>query len=142
MAIFETQRSLSLAAATRLAQLGLQCADEMGFAMNVVVVDRGGTPLVIMRNPDAPDASLEFAQRKAYTAASYGWPTIHWNEIVAERPLVMQGLSQNPQVCLIAGGVPVQWEGETIGAVGIAGAKAPEDHAVAQAALERFLAEL
>lgn len=139
MAIFETQRSLTLGAATRLAQLGQNCADELGFAMNVVVVDRAGLPLVVLRNPKAPDASLEFAQRKAYTAASYGWPTVKWNDIVADRPLVMQGLAQNPKVSLIAGGIPVQIEGETIGAIGVAGAKAPEDHQVAQAALDLFL---
>lgn len=139
MAIFETQRSLTLAAATRLALLGQSCADELGLAMNVVVVDRAGLPLVVLRNPNAPDASLEFAERKAYTAASYGWPTLKWNDIVADRPLVMQGLSQNPRVSLIAGGIPVQIDGETIGAIGVAGAKAPEDHQVAQTALERFL---
>lgn len=139
MAIFETQRSLTLAAATRLALLGQSCADEFGFNMNVVVVDRAGLPLVVLRNPSAPDASLEFAERKAYTAASYGWPTLKWNDIVADRPLVTQGLSQNPRVCLIAGGVPVQIDGETVGAIGVAGAKAPEDHQVAQTALDRFL---
>jgi uncharacterized protein GlcG (DUF336 family) len=53
----------------------------------------------------------------------------------------MQGLAQNPKVSLIAGGIPVQVEGETIGAIGVAGAKAPEDHQVAQAALDKFLAE-
>lgn len=139
MAIFETIRSLTLEAAHQLAIHGQQAADELGFAMNVVVVDRAGLPLALLRNPKAPDASLEFAQRKAYTAASYGWPTVKWNDIVAERPLVMQGLSQNPKVSLIAGGIPVQVEGETIGAIGVAGAKAPEDHQVAQAALDRFL---
>ena len=142
MDLFETKRSLTLEAAHRLAQLGQGCADELGFAMNVVVVDSAGLPLALLRNPAAPDASLEFAQRKAYTAASYGWPTVKWNDIVAERALVMQGLSQNPKVSLIAGGIPVQVEGETIGAIGVAGAKAPEDHQVAQAALDRFLAEL
>ena len=141
MALFETKRSLTLEAAHRLAQLGQQCADELGFAMNVVVVDSAGLPLALLRNPKAPDASLEFAQRKAYTAASYGWPTVKWGDIVGERPLVMQGLAQNPKVSLIAGGIPVQIEGETIGAIGVAGAKAPEDHQVAQAALDKFLAE-
>lgn len=139
MSIFETQKSLTLEAALELAQLGQSCAAEQGFAMNVVVVDRAGLPLAVLRNPKAPDASLEFAQRKAYTAASYGWPTAKWTEILADRALVMQGLSQNPKVSLIAGGLPVQLDGETLGAIGVAGAKAPEDHAVAQAALEKFL---
>ena len=142
MTVFETQKSLTLDAALTLAQLGQSCAAEQGFAMNVVVVDRAGLPLALLRNPKAPDASLEFAQRKAYTAASYGWSTDKWTEILAERPLVMQGLSQNPKVSLIAGGLPVQIDGETIGAIGVAGAKAPEDHAVAQAALDQFLSRL
>ncbi len=142
MNLYESKPSLTLEAAHRLADLGQQFAAELGFAMNVVVVDRAGLPLALLRNPEAPDASLEFAQRKAYTAASYGWPTAKWNDIVADRPLVMQGLSQNPNVSLIAGGIPVQVEGETIGAIGVAGAKAPEDHQVAQAAIDRLLTEL
>ena len=142
MELFESKRSLTLEAAQRLAQLGQQAAAELGFAMNVVVVDSAGLPLALLRNPKAPDASLEFAQRKAYTAASYGWSTAKWSDIVADRPLVMQGLSQNPKMSLIAGGIPVKVEGETIGAIGVAGAKAPEDHQVAQAALDKFLAEL
>lgn len=140
MELFETSRSLTMEAAQRLAQLGQQCATDMGFAVNVVVVDRNGLPLALLRNPKAPDASLEFAQRKAYTAASYGWPTVNWSEIVKDRPVVMQGLSQSAKVSLIAGGVPVVLGGETLGAIGVAGAKAPEDHQVAQAAIEQFMA--
>ena len=36
----------------------------------------------------------------------------------------------------------VKVDGQVVGAIGVAGAKAPEDHAVAQAALERFFAEI
>jgi len=140
MALYETQLSLTLEAALELAQHAQRCAGEMGFTMNTVVVDRAGMVLVTLRNPSAPDASLAFAERKAYTAASYGWATLKWDAMVLERPLVMQGLSQNPKLCLIAGGVPIQIDGQTIGALGVAGAKAPEDHAVAQAALEAFFA--
>lgn len=139
--MFESVRSLTMEAALELAQTVLREADSQGFAMNVVVVDRSGLPLVVLRNPKAPDVSLEFAERKAYTAASYGWPTAKWQEIVGERPLVMQGLSQNPKVSLIAGGLPVNVDGETIGGLGVAGAKAPEDHAVATAGLEAFFSK-
>ena len=139
MHLYESHRSLTLEAALNLAQIGQECAREAGFAMNVVVVDAGGLELALLRNPKAPDASLEFAKRKAYTAASYGWPTAQWSEIVAQRPVVMQGLSQNEKICLIAGGIPVTLDGETLGAIGVAGAKAPEDHQVAQAAIDRFL---
>ena len=139
--MFDTVRSLSMEAALELAKTVQAEADIQGFAMNVFVVDRSGLPLVVLRNPKAPDASLEFAERKAYTAASYGWPTAKWQEIVGERPLVMQGLAQNPKVSLIAGGLPVQLGDETIGGLGVAGAKAPEDHAVAAAGLEAFLAK-
>ena len=138
--MFETFRSITMEAALELAQAVQSEADSQGFAMNVVVVDRSGLPLVVLRNPKAPDASLVFAERKAYTAANYGWPTAKWQDIVGERPLVMQGLAQNPKVSLIAGGVPVNAYDETIGGLGVAGAKAPEDHAVAIAGLEAFLA--
>jgi uncharacterized protein GlcG (DUF336 family) len=139
--MFDTVRSLTMEAALELAKTVQAEADNQGFAMNVVVVDRSGIPLVVLRNPMAPDASLEFAERKAYTAASYGWPTAKWQEIVGERPLVMQGLAQNSNVSLIAGGLPVKVDDETIGGLGVAGAKAPEDHAVAVAGLEAFLAK-
>ncbi len=141
MAIFQTQRSLTMESAMRVAQLVQEEATRQGFTMNVFVVDRAGLPLAVLRNPAAPNASLEFAERKAYTAASFGMPTESWGKVVEGRPLVSQSLSQHPKFCMIAGGMPIKVDDEVIGALGVAGAKAPEDHAVAEAALALFLAE-
>ena len=142
MNITHNQPSLTLEAAHRLAAIGQNCSDEMGFKMIVVVSDSLGNPLVLLRNPAAPIGALEFAERKAYTAASYGWPSGQWSDILEGRPVVAQSLSQHPKLCFVGGGIPVKVDGQVVGAIGVAGAKAPEDHAVAQAALERFFAEM
>lgn len=71
MTMYETKISLTMYAAFELAPLAQRCARDMGFNMNTVVVNHAGMVLVTLRNPQAPDASLEFAVRKAYTPASY-----------------------------------------------------------------------
>jgi ferredoxin len=106
-----------------------------GWAVAAVVVDRDGRPLGSLQAEAAEPSALEHAQRKAYTALKYG---------VATHELRQGGKNSWPEhaevdaarVLLAAGGFPLVDTGDTLGAVGVAGASSPDqDILCCQAAL-------
>lgn len=134
----QVMASLTLDAAQFLAQKAIDKAVENGFLMNVVVVDRSGNLLVALRMPGAPLPARDFAEKKAYTAVNFALSTSAWKERLADRPVVMVGLSQHPKVALFGGGEPVFLNGEVVGAIGVAGGKETDDILCAQYALNEF----
>lgn len=133
-----TQLSLTLEAALFLAQKAIDHGLTIGFKMNAVVVDVAGNPLVSLSLPGAPLPARDFAEKKAYTAAVYGWSTDKWAQILEERPVITAGLAQHDRVAMFGGGLPIAIEGAVVGAIGVAGGKVEQDIACAVAALEAF----
>jgi len=133
-----TQVSLTLEAALFLAQAAIAKGSELGIKMNAVVVDIAGNSLVSLRVPGAPLPARDFAEKKAYTAVCYGWPTDKWKNILADRPVITAGLARHENVAMFGGGLPVMIEGELAGALGVAGGKVDDDIVCAEAALDAF----
>jgi uncharacterized protein GlcG (DUF336 family) len=53
-------------------------AEANGWKINAAVVDRGGNLMAFLRMPGAFIHSIDIAIDKAYTAASFGFPTKAW----------------------------------------------------------------
>ena len=51
------------------------------------------------------------------------------------KPVLLTGLSSQPEVNLLPGGVPVMVDGQLVGAIGVAGGNNGEDHPIAEAGL-------
>ncbi|WP_166365646.1 GlcG/HbpS family heme-binding protein [Pseudomonas akapageensis] len=134
----QPKSSLTLEAAQFLAQTAIEKATALGLRINAVVVDVSGDPLVSLRMSGAPLPARDFAEKKAYTAAAYGWPTSRWKPLLEARPVITAGLTQHPRVALFAGGMPVLVEGQVVGAIGVAGSKEDQDEVCAQAAVDAF----
>lgn len=117
-AAFVTTRSLSLELATQLASATVASCHKKGYQVAVAVTDRMGTPLVFMRDPLAGHHTIEVAQRKAYSAASFQAPTL---QLQGGR---MDALQHTENALLIGGGVPIRAGGHVYGAVGVSGAPA------------------
>ncbi|MBN0989122.1 GlcG/HbpS family heme-binding protein [Amphritea pacifica] len=130
------QASLTLDAAMVIAQAAINHGNQLGIKVNVVVVDSAGNRLVSLREPGAPLPAMDFAEKKAYTAANFRSPTEKWAELLEGRPIVANGLAQHPKVALFGGGLPVLVDGSVVGAVGVAGGKVPEDLQCAEAGIE------
>lgn len=131
-----SQNSLTLDAAQLLAQAAIEKAATMGLNINAVVVDAAGDSLVSLRMPGAPVPARDFAEKKAYTAVCYGWPTTKWKTMLENRPVITAGLAQHSRVAMFGGGEPVVVDGQVVGAIGIAGGKEDQDVLIAQAAIE------
>lgn len=128
-------RVLSLALANQLALNAAQHCRRQGYQVAVAVVDRGGRLLSFVRDPLAGAHTIEVAQRKAFSAATFQTSTLDLQGRGG-----MQRLNSVSEVLLVGGGVPVQVGGRFYGAVGVSGAPAEQvtgdvDHACAEAGI-------
>lgn len=101
------------------------------WAVSIAVCDDGGHLLAFMRMPGANLISAQISQAKAHTAALMKRETKGVEEMInggRTALLSAPGLSG-----MLEGGVPIQVEGQCVGAVGISGVKPGEDAQVAKA---------
>lgn len=115
-----TYKSLSPELAQDAAKAALADCRARGYQVSVVVVDRFGTPQVMLRDRFAGAHTPPTATGKAWTAVSFKSST---NELgVAAQTSAMQGLRNLPNVVLIGGGMPIEAGGSLLGAIGVSGA--------------------
>ncbi len=131
-----TLTSLSLAAASQLADQALVAAAAAEVAVCVTVVDHAGLPLVSKRMPGAPLHSIAIAADKAYTAVSFGRATGSWEKRLSGQTTMLQhGLINRPNFAGFGGGLPLYFAGQRVGAIGISGGSEAQDVQFGEAAL-------
>lgn len=107
-----------------------------GWRINVAVVDRGGNLMAFLRQPGAYIHSIDIAIDKAFTSASFGFPTKAWMGAIGHDDGMKLGFSNQPRLIVFGGGLPVPGEGsEWIGGIGVSGASESEDEECARAGL-------
>lgn len=106
--------------------------------VSIAVVDEAGYLIHLERVDGAPLPSAEIAILKARTAAIAKAPTKALEDVVKDRPAV--GLM--PGRLPVQGGVPILYQGEYIGGIGVSGVKSQEDEIVALAGREALLARV
>lgn len=123
-------------AASAAAQAAVRHAEKNGWRINVAVVDRGGNLMSFLRMPGAFLHSIDIAIDKAYTAASFGFPTKDWMAAVGHDDGMKFGFSAQPRLIVFGGGLPVKVDGgEWIGGIGVSGASEAQDEECARAGL-------
>ncbi len=105
-----------------------------GWKINVAVVDRGGNLMAFLRMPGAFIHSIDIAIDKAYTAASFGFPTKAWMGAIGHDDGMKFGFSNQPRLIVFGGGLPVG-SGDWLGGIGVSGASESEDEECARAGL-------
>lgn len=130
------QHAISAAAAHTAVGAAVQAAEAMGLRINVAVTDRSGTLAAFLRMPGAFLHSVDIAIDKAYTAASFGFPTSQWGAVLAQDEMLRIGLSGRPRLVVFGGGLPILADGELIGGIGVSGGSAEQDEACARAGLQ------
>jgi len=97
------------------------------------VVDVSLKIKAFLRMPGAFLHSVEIAIDKAYTAASFGFPTSQWMALLADDEALRIGLAERPRLVIFGGGLPILEAGELIGGIGVSGGSAEQDEQCAQA---------
>ena len=122
-------------AAAAAVQAAVAHAQVLGIRINVAVTDASGTLAAFLRMPGAFLHSIDIAIDKAYTAASFGFPTSQWGGVIGDDELLRIGLNQRARLVLFGGGLPIVAEGHRIGGIGASGGSAQQDEACARAGL-------
>ncbi len=114
-------------------------AKEIGQPMNVAVVDAGTNLKAFHRMEDAWLGSIDIAINKAFTAASFKLSTQELAEMAQPgQPLFGIHTTNAGRVVVFAGGVPLERDGEVVGALGVSGGTVDQDQQVAEAGAAAF----
>ncbi len=134
-AISVSQSVISADAAHTALAAAVAHARELGIAINVAVTDSAGVLAGFLRMPGAFLHSIDIAIDKAYTSASFGFPTAMWKEILANDEILKIGLAERPRLVIFGGGLPIVADGVRIGGIGVSGGSAEQDEECARAGL-------
>jgi glc operon protein GlcG len=108
------------------------CKDEAArnkWPVTIAVVDDAGFLLHLERLDGAGPMTAQVATAKAHTAAITRRATKFWEDRIKERPSMMKFPDNLP----IQGGVPLMYQGECVGAIGVSGVQSHEDEQIANA---------
>lgn len=116
----ENKSDVTLELATTLASETLkQCQRENKHGV-VSIVDRSGNLVVVMRDNNVGPHNTIASQRKAYTALSTKTETSILMK-KAQMDSESRNLNTIKELLLLGGGVPIKFNNEIIGAIGVAG---------------------
>lgn len=130
---------LNWAAAALAVETAVSEAEQLGIKVHAAVVDNHGNTLAYLRMPGAFFHSESLAVDKAYTAASFGFPTGEWLEQVGDDQRLRSGLLTRPRLVILGGGLPILNDGICIGGVGVSGGSEEQDDICARAAINALV---
>ena len=107
-------------------------AEKNKWNVSIAVVDDAGFLVHLERLDGAVGQSAGIATLKAQTAAMARTPTKTLEDVVKERPAT----GAFPGRLAVQGGVPILYQGECVGAVGVSGVKSHEDEQIAKAGVQ------
>jgi uncharacterized protein GlcG (DUF336 family) len=138
-ALTHTKRAVTLDAARHVIESARRAAEAIGVAMNIAVVDDGNNLVAFERMDGAWLGSVDIAQGKAYTARAFDMST---KDLA---PLCQSGeslfgihASNGGRLIVFPGGIPLERNGEVVGAIGVSGGAVEQDHVVAEAGADAF----
>jgi glc operon protein GlcG len=123
---------LTLAGAKAVADAAAAEAKKTNAGGSIAVVDDGGNLLYLERLDNTFAAAANISIAKARSAATFRRPTSVFEEAIKNGRL---SLVANPELLPLQGGVPIMFDGQIVGAVGVAGANsAQQDEDIAKIA--------
>lgn len=132
-----TQRILTQAEAGRIVEAAMAYAHEHAAPGGAIaIVDGGGNLVQLSRLDGSFPAAAEIAMGKARTAALFRKPTSVFEELVNKGRVTMVTLPSVTPFTPLKGGVPIELDGQIVGAIGVSGAaSADQDNEIAEAAV-------
>jgi glc operon protein GlcG len=107
-------------------------AEKHNWNVTIAIVDDAGILLYLDRMDGAGAPSAEVAMLKAKTSAITRRPSKFWEDRAKDRPAFMNF----PGILQIQGGLPIMYEGECVGAIGVSGVPSHEDEEIAKAGID------
>jgi uncharacterized protein GlcG (DUF336 family) len=114
-------------------------ADEIGVPMNIAVVDAGNNLTAFARQDGAWLGSIDIAQNKAYTARAFDMSTADLGaEAQPGKSLYGIEASNDGNLIVFGGGIPLTDGDEVVGAIGVSGGTVDQDVEVAEAGVAAY----
>jgi glc operon protein GlcG len=104
-------------------------AQKNKWAVSIAIVDDAGTLLLFERLDGAGPTTAAVSQGKALTSVALKRPSKFMEDRLKDRPAFLKFPAGIP----IQGAVPVMYQGECVGAIGVSGVQSHEDEQVASA---------
>lgn len=136
----KTKYYLTLSDAEFLLNQAHQYAIQQQFNVSIAIVDETGNLLAMKRMDGASPMTANLCVEKAKCSAISRRPSKLFEDIIKNGQ--MGFLTLNSFSGMLEGGEPILYEGQLVGAVGISGVKSFEDAAIAQWAIQTFLAQV
>src|SRR5476649_2166687 len=140
LALGQTLPTHRIPAALALEAVGeaVSACARQGYAETAVLVDADGVQQAVLRGDRTGAHTLDSANDKAYTAASFTSDTLALVERAKTVPIAPL-LAKLPNLLLFGGGLVIKIDDEVVGAIGAAGAPGGDlDDACARAGLDKI----
>jgi uncharacterized protein GlcG (DUF336 family) len=112
---------------------------EIGQPMNIAVADAGGNLVAHVRMDGAWIGSIDISIKKAFTSRAFNIST---KDLASHCQSGGQffgiHVSNDGRIMIFAGGIPLNRDGNVVGAIGVSGGSGEQDHAVAEAGAAAF----
>jgi glc operon protein GlcG len=131
-----TRKYLNLPAVKALVSGAEAESAKRNVSVTICIVDQGGNLLFLQKGDKAPLMTLDFAQKKARYAATYGRPSAAAAETVKKGDV---SALTYPNFFPNQGGLPILIDGDLVGAISCSGSKSEIDEAIAQAGIDALL---
>jgi glc operon protein GlcG len=127
----KTKPSLTLEDCKKIGAAAEAEARKNNWNVSIVILDDGGHPLWMLRMDGSTPANAEIALKKAHTSAVSRRSSKMWEDRIAGGRLSMLAMPMLP----VQGGLPIMYEGECVGSVGVSGVQSHEDEQIANAGI-------
>jgi glc operon protein GlcG len=134
-----TRREIGYSEARGLVEAVADRLEEGGRGAAVAVVDAHGELVAFLRTDGCPFPSIKIATQKAFTAARDRQESRALGDTARKEDFPLTNFGEIGYVGW-GGGVPIEVDGEVIGAIGISGLPETEDMKLARWAVESFVA--
>lgn len=139
MEVVKVQRHICYEAAAEALRAGLAKAEELGVNAGVVITDPAGEIVAAGKTDGAGSSAWRGGHLKASNAARMGISTADFLERRLKKDEVLwRAMSSKPETFFVPGGIPLLYDGKSVGGVGVSGGHYDDDTKVAQAAADRF----
>lgn len=128
-------RTISAEAAHAAVAAAVDAGAAAGCSVVVAVVDAGGELVAFLRAAGAPFHSSTIAPDKAFTAASFRMPSADVHGLVSGSEALRDGITRRDRMVMFGGGLPIVFDGEVVGGIGVSGGSEAMDTSCANAGL-------
>jgi glc operon protein GlcG len=130
------RKALTLEAAMKIAAAAEAEAAKNNWNVSVAIVDEGGHLVLLHKRDNTQYGSIDISIQKAQTAAGFKRATKVFEDAIAGGRTAILGIEQ---VLPLEGGVPLIFNGQIVGAIGVSGVTSQQDGVVAKAGADALL---